>query len=105
MLYQFQVILSVSAENQNSTHAWRRPGLIRAANRTNLQINIPSQRDYTFKELKAIRDGKLSEEGVAKPGESQALAWLGHLDALQRYNSCRSLILSLSPSISSQAMS
>ncbi|MCJ1248966.1 hypothetical protein MMC30_006187 [Trapelia coarctata] len=80
----FQTILALSAEDQNSTHAWRRSGLVRAANRTNLHIEIPPQRDYTFKELKALRDGKPGEEDVDKPSEGQALAWLGHLDLLQR---------------------
>ncbi|KAF2145792.1 glycosyltransferase family 25 protein [Aplosporella prunicola CBS 121167] len=77
----FQRIIAISSEDQSSPTAWRQRGLIAAANRTGLSIDIHQSRDVSEKELQEFQDS--GSKYTEKPGTGSALAWLAHHDALQ----------------------
>ena len=69
----FGTILAVSRP-----HSRRQPGLLWAANLTDLEIIIPFQSEWTETKLRAFRLG--SDSAIS---EGSARAWLGHLNALR----------------------
>ncbi|KAF2626597.1 glycosyltransferase family 25 protein [Macroventuria anomochaeta] len=69
----FGTILAVSRP-----HSRRQPGLLWAANLTDLEIVIPHQPEWTEAELDAFR--LTSDSAIS---EGSARAWLGHLNALR----------------------
>ena len=71
----FGTILAVSRKQSP-----RKPSLLWAANLIDLNIVIPEQPDWTFGDIQGFR----AKQGSTISNGS-ALAWLGHLHALQRY--------------------
>ena len=78
---QFQTIYAVSADDPNDATAWRRTGLLAAAERTGLQIEVPAQRAPSEESIRRLQQGKETEK---RPGDGGARAWLAHLDVLDR---------------------
>ena len=112
---QFQVILAVSSEDPNDIHAWRRDGLVKAANRTGLSLEIPHQPDVLYKNMKKLMNGPFvdvtvngsssgGEKPKSLPSEGQAQAWLAHLHLLDQYALGSSSIPSLSLTSSSVSL-
>jgi hypothetical protein len=74
-LIQFGAVIAVSRQQSS-----RREGLLLAANITELDITIPVQPLWTDKDV-----WKLRAKNVASLTRGSALAWLGHLNALQTF--------------------
>ncbi|KAL1622816.1 hypothetical protein SLS54_004836 [Diplodia seriata] len=77
----FQTIIAISSEDPSKPGAWRQHGLLAAANRTGLEVNVHQSRHVPDDELHAFM------QHTSKSGESprigSARAWLAHLDALK----------------------
>ncbi|KAK8166599.1 hypothetical protein IWX90DRAFT_217644 [Phyllosticta citrichinensis] len=78
----FQTIIAISSEDQSSPTAWRQQGLLAAAERTGLHIEIHQSRRISDDELAAFR-GRKSPINGERPGIGSARAWIAHLDALR----------------------
>ncbi|KAL1646823.1 hypothetical protein SLS58_002958 [Diplodia intermedia] len=78
---EFQTIIAISSEDSSKPGAWRQHGLLAAANRTGLEVNVHQSRHVPDDELHAFM------QHTSKSGESprigSARAWLAHLDALK----------------------
>jgi hypothetical protein len=74
-LIQFGAVIAVSRQQSS-----RREGLLLAANITELDITIPVQPLWTDEDV-----WKLRAENVSSLTRGSALAWLGHLNALQTF--------------------
>jgi hypothetical protein len=70
----FGAILAVSKEGSS-----RRPGLLQAANVTDIDITIPKQPVWTDQQVDEFRNGE--EAGT----RGSILAWMGHHNALRWY--------------------
>ncbi|OJD37671.1 glycosyltransferase family 25 protein [Diplodia corticola] len=77
----FQTIIAISSEDTSKPGAWRQHGLLAAANRTGLAINVHQSRHVSDKELHAFMQHK-SKSGES-PRTGSARAWLAHVDALK----------------------
>ncbi|MCJ1259563.1 hypothetical protein MMC24_007402 [Lignoscripta atroalba] len=79
----FGAILTVSA-NSTSDTAWRKEGLIAAANKTGLDIQIPIQPVFSKKEVVRLTHST-SRIQFQRPKVGNALAWLGHVHILKSF--------------------
>jgi len=65
--------------------SWRIDGLNQAARRTGIDIDIPSQRQWTTEEVEAFRgtdNNNSNSSSKSRIGPGQAQCWLGHLNVL-----------------------
>ena len=60
---------------------WRKEGLITAANYTGLDLEIPSQREWSDEEIEELKEAWLAHNEKFKEGN--AYSWLGHLNVLK----------------------
>ncbi|KAK7549405.1 hypothetical protein IWX49DRAFT_32933 [Phyllosticta citricarpa] len=91
----FQTIIAISSEDQSSPTAWRQRGLLAAAERTGLHVEIRQSRRIPDDELAAFRARKSPTNGE-RPRTGSARAWIAHLDALRHivaHNISTALIL------------
>lgn len=73
--YQFGAVIAVSRQQSS-----RREGLLFAANITKIDISIPVQPLWTDEDIAQLR-----ADEVSTITRGSALAWLGHLNALQSF--------------------
>jgi hypothetical protein len=62
--------------------SWRTEGIYRAAERTNLDLVIPIQPNWTTEEVDRFRGAEVKERN-SRLGPGQARCWLGHLNAVR----------------------
>ncbi|KAL1384193.1 hypothetical protein HDK64DRAFT_311833 [Phyllosticta capitalensis] len=78
----FQTVIAISSEDQSSPTAWRQRGLLAAAKRTGLEVNIRQSRRIPDDELATFR-ARASPLNRERPPVGSARAWIAHLDALR----------------------
>lgn len=77
---QFGSIIAISSEDQTNPTAWRQKGIVKAANRTGLMINIANQPKPDPKDIQELQ----KTAGKLAPNDGPAAAWLGHLNTLKK---------------------